>query len=71
MLFLSDTAYPGWKAFVNGIETKWFPANLSFRALYLEAGEHVVEFKYIPKSFWSGLLFTIFTTFFCLFFLIK
>jgi len=50
-LFLSDSYYPGWKAYVDGAETEIYQANYAFRAVYLPAGEHTIEFIYEPRSF--------------------
>jgi len=50
-LFLSDTYYPGWKAFVDGKETKIYRANYSFRAVSVPRGIHNVRFIYDPLSF--------------------
>ncbi len=58
LLVLSDTYYPGWKAFVDGRKTKIYRANYTFRALPLSAGPHRVEFIYDPLSFKLGALFT-------------
>ncbi|HAV43307.1 TPA: hypothetical protein DCX15_04755 [bacterium] len=55
-LFLSDTYYPGWKAYVDGVETEVYRANYTFRAIELPAGEHLVEFVYRPTSFKVGVL---------------
>ena len=55
LLVLNDTAYPGWKAYVDGKETTWFPANSMFRGLFLSPGAHVIEFKYRPGSFLFGV----------------
>jgi hypothetical protein len=54
LLVLSDTYYPGWKAFVNGKETKIYRADYTFRAIPLTAGTHRVEFVYDPISFKLG-----------------
>lgn len=54
-LVLSDNFYPGWKAFVNGEETKIFRANYTFRAIRLNSGRHRVEFVYDPMTFKVGL----------------
>ncbi|HYA93797.1 MAG TPA: YfhO family protein, partial [Thermodesulfobacteriota bacterium] len=58
LLVLSDTHYPGWKAFVDGKETKIYRADYTFRAIPLSAGTHQVEFVYDPLSFKLGALFT-------------
>jgi len=54
LLVLSDTYYPGWKAFVNGKEVKIYRADYNFRAIPLEAGEHEIKFIYDPVSFKIG-----------------
>lgn len=54
-LFLSDNFYPGWKAFIDGKETKIYRANYAFRAIFLPAGEHEVRFLFQPQSFKIGL----------------
>ncbi len=54
LLVLSDTYYPGWKAFVDGEETKIYRADYTFRAIPLNAGTHRVEFVYDPISFKLG-----------------
>lgn len=56
LLFLSDNYYPGWKAKVDGVETKIFRANYTFRAVPVLAGEHVVEFYFDSTSFKVGVL---------------
>jgi hypothetical protein len=58
-LFLSDTYYPGWKAYVDGEETKIYRANYAFRAVPVPEGGHTVEFKYEPESFYWGLRLTV------------
>jgi hypothetical protein len=55
LLVLSDTYYPGWKAFVDGKETKIYRADYTFRAIPLSAGTHQVEFVYDPLSFKLGV----------------
>lgn len=59
MLFLADLAYPGWKAYVDGVETPIYRANYIFRAIYMPVGRHTVEFVYRPRSFRLGLLITV------------
>jgi hypothetical protein len=55
MLFISDTYYPGWKAYVDGQETKIYQADYAFRAIVVPAGTHEVKFVYHPDSFFTGL----------------
>ncbi|MEW6096293.1 MAG: YfhO family protein [bacterium] len=61
ILFLSDTYYPGWKAFVDGKVTKIYRANYTFRAIPLPKGRHKVEFNYSPVSFKIGMLISLLT----------
>lgn len=56
LLFLSDNYYPGWKAEVDGDETKIWRANYTFRAVPLTRGEHTVRFYYESQIFKIGLL---------------
>jgi uncharacterized membrane protein YfhO len=55
-LVLTDAWYPGWQVRVDGQEAPLLRADLIFRAVYLEAGEHTVEFTYAPASFRTGLV---------------
>lgn len=54
LLFLSDTYYPGWEAFINGRPTKIYQADYAFRAISVSAGEHKITFIYRPQSFLLG-----------------
>lgn len=55
MLFISDTYYPGWKAYVDGIEQRIYRADYAFRAIKVSAGKHLIRFTYQPDSFFDGL----------------
>lgn len=59
-LFLSDNFYPGWKAFVDGKESKIYRANYTFRAVFVPQGEHEVKFLFQPQSFKIGLTISVF-----------
>ena len=61
ILVLSETYYPGWKAYVDGQEKKILKANFAFRAVPLSAGQHEVEFIYDPWTFKIGLYITLAT----------
>lgn len=51
-LFLGDTYVgKGWKAYVDGNETKIYRANHNFRGIIVPAGEHKIHFEYLPESF--------------------
>lgn len=54
-LVLTDAAYPGWKALVDGRERPILRTNYLFRGVRLEPGRHRVEFVYEPASLRAGL----------------
>lgn len=53
-LVLSDTYYPGWKVYVDGVQEKIYRADYLLRSVYLTAGRHDVRFVYDPISFKAG-----------------
>ena len=59
LLYLTDTYYPGWRAYVDGTQTPIYRANLAFRAIEVPKGRHKVVFAYTPRSFYAGLLLTL------------
>lgn len=66
LLFISDTYYPGWKAYVDGNEQKILRANYAFRAVVVPSGNHIVEFRYEPDSFNIGRTISILSFYFLL-----
>ncbi len=54
-LFLGDSYYPGWKAYVDGQQARLYRADYLFRAVPVPAGEHTVEFRYQPDSLTLGI----------------
>ncbi len=56
ILVLADMDYPGWKAYVDGKETKITRANYLFRAVVVQAGKHRVEFRYESRVVWGSLV---------------
>jgi hypothetical protein len=59
LLVLSDNAFPGWKAYVNGRETEIFRPYHALRGIVLEPGEYRVEMHYRPMSFIVGAVLNI------------
>jgi uncharacterized membrane protein YfhO len=66
-LVLSELFYPGWHAYVDGVEVKILRADYMLRAIPLQPGMHEIIFVYKPMSFFlgaaiSGLTFLIFVS---------
>jgi hypothetical protein len=64
-LLLSEIYYPGWKAYVDGTESKIFRADWNLRAIPVKGGSHRIEVRFEPDSFRRGLWITIATLALC------
>ncbi len=53
-LFYGTTFLPGWKALINGAETKIHKVNHGFIGIVVPKGKHKVEFIYEPTGFTLG-----------------
>ena len=53
-LILSDIYYPGWRAYIDNIETKIIKTNLILRGIIIPAGKHKVRFSFQPNSIIIG-----------------
>jgi hypothetical protein len=60
-LVLSDVYYPGWRATLDGRPTPLLRANYTFRAVQVPAGDHAVEMRFAPRTWYLGLALTIAT----------
>lgn len=48
----SEIYYPkGWNVYVDGKKTNYIPANYLLRSMSVPAGEHTIEFKFEPSSY--------------------
>ncbi len=61
MVILSDTYYSGWRAMLDGKETKIHRVNCAMRGVIVLPGEHLIEMYYEPPSFKIGLGLSLFT----------
>ncbi len=57
-LVLTDSAYPGWQAFVDGTPVSWQVYDGAFRAVAVPAHARRVEWRYAPDTFRTGLFLT-------------
>lgn len=55
-LVVSDNYYPGWKATIDGKETRILRTNYSFRGIIVPAGIHRIDLFYQPNSFFIGVV---------------
>jgi hypothetical protein len=54
-LVLSDAYYPGWQVTIDGQPASLRRANYAFRAVFVPAGQHTVEFTFAPVMWRVGL----------------
>jgi Bacterial membrane protein YfhO len=54
LLVLSDSDFPGWEATVDGRSVAIVRTNALVRGVALDAGSHLVEFRYRPASLRRG-----------------
>ncbi|MBV8518020.1 MAG: YfhO family protein [Acidobacteria bacterium] len=60
-LIVSDSAWQGWRAYVDGRRVKIQRANLAFLSVYLTKGTHRVRLRYWPQSFVRGRMISLLT----------
>lgn len=58
-LVAAESFFPGWKASVDGLAVKIYPADGVFMGIQAPAGQHRVEFRYQPDSFRAGWVITL------------
>lgn len=61
-LVVSNPYYPGWEALVDNKITPIKRVNYMFQSIIIPQGEHDVEFRYRPSSFYNGLYISIAST---------
>jgi hypothetical protein len=55
LLVLTDSYFPGWNAYMDGIKIPVWRANSLFRAIEVPRGSHRVTFRYQPASLRWGI----------------
>jgi hypothetical protein len=58
-LATSETYYPGWRAWVDGVETPLRTVGGAFRALSVPAGRRQVVMRFEPRILWYGAAVTL------------
>lgn len=57
---LSEVYYPlGWNAFIDGKKADYVKTDYVLRGMYVPAGDHEIEFRFEPKSYYTGRTITI------------
>lgn len=54
-MILRDQIFPGWRAWVDGVERPLFPADLLFRGVEWPGGRHTLRLAYEPTAVRLGL----------------
>lgn len=62
LLVLSEIWYPGWQARDNGRPVSIVRTDAILRGVYLDAGQHRVEFSYRPWTVYAGVSVSLVTT---------
>jgi hypothetical protein len=55
-LVISDTWYPGWRAWLDDEPAELYRADYLFRAVHVPPGVHTIRTAYVPLSFTAGLV---------------
>lgn len=65
-LIYADAFAPDWQATVDGVQTPIYRAYGIFKAIYLEQGQHQVEFQYRPPNLYTYVVVVVYDMLFCL-----
>jgi hypothetical protein len=64
VLVLNQIYYPGWSAYVDGKKAPVFRANYAFTGTFIDAGRHIVEFRFLPVTFLAAAAVSVVTILF-------
>lgn len=59
MIFFSVPYERGWKAYINGEETEIINVDEGLMAIRGNAGDNLIEFRYVPEGFKQGVLLSV------------
>jgi len=65
-IVLSDQFFPGWKAFIDGKETRIYRVNGCVRGIVSPGGRHEVVFKYVPVRIYVAAIVSLATLSLCI-----
>lgn len=63
-LYYADAFHPDWKGYLDGVPTKIYEANYAFKAMFIPAGNHIIEFNFNKR--WIFLAYCTFNITACL-----
>lgn len=66
ILVVGESAYPGWQVTVDGEPAQPLSAYTALRGVCVPAGDHIVEWTYVPSVYIVGLAITVGALFTCL-----
>ena len=58
MIVVSDTYFPGWRAYVDGAPAQIYSVNAAMRGILAPAGIHSVTMRYRPMAVYEGAALT-------------
>jgi hypothetical protein len=68
VLVLTESAYPGWRVYVDGLEKPCLWLDLLFQGVEVERGKHHIRFEFRPRGF--GIYLAVSSVSACIFFFV-
>lgn len=56
LMITSEIIVPGWEVYIDGEKADILEVNTAFRGVIVPEGEHVVEYRYLPKTVLIGAI---------------
>jgi hypothetical protein len=54
LLFVSEVYYPDWQVYIDGQPAEILKTNYLFRGVIVPKGKHKIEFRFEPKTYYTG-----------------